>query len=234
VNFGDEFTNSAREEFGAELARHLERIPGIVTAADANGYKEVSLLAPHVSIVAFNRGWDGPTGVNRGKPLLNAGTVALIRAAGATPWLVNVGRDRFSSGLYFWKMTRLGVRGKIEWIHSDYRAEPHNPFDGQGMAGDPLAYPGPRGTTLPTLPYERIRLGLDDLAYLHTLEEAARVAPPGFARDRAEALIERIDRMIDPDASSQRDSEIARWSEARYRSLRDDVIEAILPLTVAR
>jgi hypothetical protein len=234
VNFGDEFTNSAREEFGAELARRLERIPGIVTAADANGYKEVSLLAPHVSILAFNRGWDGPTGVNRGKPLLNAGTVARIQAAGATPWLVNVGRDRFSSGLYFWKMARLGVRGKIEWIYSDYRAEPHNPFDGQGMAGDPLAYPGPRGTTLPTLPYERMRLGLDDLAYLHTLEEAARAAPPGLARDRAEALIERIDRMIDDDYTTRHGPEADRWSDERYRRLRDDVIEAIRQLPVER
>lgn len=232
VNFGDEFTNSAREEFGAELARRLERIAGITTAADANGYKEVSLLAPHVSIVAFNRGWDGPTGVNRGKPLLNAGTVALIQAAGATPWLVNLGGDRFSSGLYFWKMARRGVRGKIEWIHSDYRAEPHNPFDGQGIAGDSLAYPGPGATVLPTLPYERMRLGLDDLAYLYTLEEIAKAAPPGSARDRAEALIERMDRLIDDDYTSYQGPEADRWSDERYLGVRDEIIDAILQLPI--
>jgi hypothetical protein len=231
IDFGDEFTNSASEEFGAELARRLERIPGIVTAADADGYKEVVLLAPHVSVVAFSHGWDGPGGINRGRPaLLQAGTVELIRAAGATPWLANIGRDRFSNGLYFWKLSRLGVRGKIEWIYSDYRADPHNPFDGMGLAGDPLAYPGPEDTTLPTLPYERMRQGLDDLAYLHTLERTTRAAPPGPPRDRAEALLERIDRMIDDDYAAYQDPKDDPWPDERYRRLRDEVVDAILPL----
>ena len=69
INFGDEFTNQAIEEFGAKLARNLKKIPGIVTGADTDGYKEVTLMAPVVDIVAFDNGWDGPNGVNRGKKL---------------------------------------------------------------------------------------------------------------------------------------------------------------------
>ena len=230
VDFGDEFTNRAQEEFGAELARRLRRIPGITTAADANGYKEVALLAPLVSIVAFNDGWDGPAGVNQGRHLLNAATVARIRDAGATPWLVNIGRDRFSNGLYFWKMSRLGVRGKVEWIYADYQADPHNPFDGTGPARAPLAYPGPGDTTLATLPYERMRQGLYDLAYLSTLEQLAMAAPPGPSRERAEALLQRIDHAIDDDYTAYQAAAPEPWTEAQYRRLRDEVVDATLPL----
>jgi hypothetical protein len=32
-------------------------------------------------------------------------------------------------------------------------------------------YPGPDGMAIPSLNYERMCIGLDDLAYLHTLEQ---------------------------------------------------------------
>jgi hypothetical protein len=234
INFGDEFTNDAGEEIGAELARRLKQIPGIVTGADANGYKEVQLLAPQVSVLAFNGGWDGPKGINKGKrQLLHAQTVEDIKRKGARPWLVNIGKDRFSNGFYYWKMSRLGLQGKMEWIYSHYRALPHNPFDGRGGRSnilDAAVYPGPDDTILSTIPYERMRQGLDDLAYVHTLEELIKNAPSSPMKREAEALVARIDLMIDNDFSKyQRPAaDEYRWTNARYDSLRHEISDMIM------
>jgi hypothetical protein len=236
VNFGDEFTNDANEEFGAELASSLKQIPDVLTGADVNGYKELTLMAPHVSILAFNPGWDGPQGVNKGKrQLLNAETVEQVKDMGATPWLVNIGKDRFSNGYYYWKMSRLGIRGKMEWIYSDFSALPHNRFDGRGSNTsvlDAAVYPGPDYTILSTIPFERMRQGLDDFAYLHTLEYMTENAPSSTIRDEAEALIKRIDAMIDDDFSkySTPGSGVYRWDDALYNSLRHEISDMIIKL----
>jgi hypothetical protein len=236
INFGDEFTNRAMEEFGADVARHLKQIPGIVTSADANGYKEVELMAPEVDIVAFNNGWDGPEGVNEGKKLLNKGTVDLILNAGATPWLVNIGMDRFSNGYWFWKMIRLGVRGKMEWIYRSYNGMPFNTFDAEPLRAHAV-YPGPNGTAIPSLSYEWMRIGLDDLAYLYTLEQVvagSRGDPEkALAVAAAEAFIHKLDSMIEDDMNKYRDHatrDSHRWPVERYDEVRDEVIELILRL----
>jgi hypothetical protein len=236
INFGDEFTNTAMEEFGADVARHLKEIPGIVTSADANGYKEVELMAPEVDIVAFNKGWDGPEGVNEGKQLLNKGTVDLILNAGATPWLVNIGMDRFSNGYWFWKMIRLGVRGKMEWIYRSYNGMPFNTFDAEPLRAHAV-YPGPDGTAIPSLDYEWMRMGLDDLAYLYTLEQvvaSSRGDPEkALAVTAAEAFIHKLDSMIEDDMNKYRDHatrDSHRWPVKRYDEVRGEVVELILRL----
>lgn len=33
----------------------------------------------------------------------------------AVPWFVNAGSGRFPFGFFFWKMSRYGVKGKVEW-----------------------------------------------------------------------------------------------------------------------
>ena len=233
VNFGDEFTNSALEEFGVKVARSLKQIPGIVTAADTNGYKEVQLMAPEVDILAFNNGWEGPEGVNRGKKLLHRGTVASIVKAGAEPWLVNIGTDRFSSGFWLWKMVRLGVGGKIEWLYRGYRGMPYNSFDASPMS-EQLVFPGPGATMIPSLDFERMRMGFDDLAYLYTLEQL--VASGGnrevdrAALAAAEAFLAKLDDMVDDDMNRYLDDDSRRWPAERYDTLRNEVIDHILHL----
>jgi hypothetical protein len=236
IGFGDEFTNSATEELGAEIATRLKAIPGVVTAADVNGYKEVQLLAPEVDIVAFNNGWAGPERVNRDKKLLNKATVDDVLAAGATPWLVNVGMDRFSNGFWFWKMVRLGVRGKMEWIYRGYNGLPYNNFDAQPLHAHAV-YPGPDGTAVPSLDYERMRIGLDDLAYLNTLEQALESSRRDPARAAAvasaEVFIYGLDGMIEDDLNKYRDPDTRdshRWPVARYNELRNEIIDLILGL----
>ncbi len=232
VNFGDEFTNSALEEFGVEVARSLKEIPGIVTGVDANGYKEVKLLAPEVDIVAFNNGWAGPEGVNRDKRLLHKGTVKEIKEAGAEPWLVNVGTDRFSNGYWLWKMARLGVRGKIEWIYRSYRGMPYNSLDAD--LRPQLVFPGPGGNVIPSLDYQRMRMGFDDLAYLHTLEQllASRrdMAADNAALTGAEGFLHKLDALIGDDMNRYYDDKMQPWPIERYDALRDEAIDHILEL----
>jgi len=235
IDFGDEFTNSAQEEFGAKLARNLKKIPDIVTGADSNGYKEVTLMAPEVDIVAFNNGWDGPKGVNRGKRLLKKETVDLIKKAGATPWLVNIAKDRFSNGYWLWKMVRLGIRGKMEWMYRSYNGMPWNSFDAKPMRGH-LVYPGPNGTAVPTLRYEWMRMGLDDLAYLYTLEKTVEEARKDPARKaavaKADAFIRELDGMIEDDMNKYRGKDRSKyvWPVERYDEVRNQVIDLILEL----
>ena len=236
IGFGDEFTNRALEEVGAEIAKRLKEISGIVTGADVNGYKEMTLLAPWVDVVAFNEGWDGPEKVNRGKRLLNKATVDYILDAGATPWLVNVGMDRFSSGYWFWKMVRLGVRGKMEWMYRGYNGMPFNNFDAAPVRAHAV-YPGPDGAAIPSLDYERMRIGLDDLAYLYTLErviEDSRADPEKVAAvATAEAYLHKLDGMLEDDMNKYRDpatKDDYQWPVARYDEVRAEVIDLILQL----
>jgi hypothetical protein len=236
INFGDEFTNRGLEEFGARVARNLKSIPGITTGADTNGYKEVTLLAPEVDIVGFNNGWDGPKGVNRGKRLLNKETVDLIIKAGSTPWLVNVGIDRFSNGYWLWKMANLGVRGKMEWMYRGYNGMPFNNFDGNPMRAH-IVYPGPDGTSIPSLNYEWMRMGLDDLAYLYTLEktldDARRDSTKSVAVAKGEGFLKALSGMIEDDFSKYivlKENNKDVWPIERYDRIRSEVTDLILEI----
>ena len=236
INFGDEFTNKAIEEFGARVAKNLKTIPGIITGADTDGYKEVSLMAPVVDIVAFNDGWDGPYGVNRGRKLLKRETVEQIKRAGATPWLVNVGVDRYSNGFWLWKMVQWGVRGKIEWIYRNYGGMPHNSFDANPMNAH-IAYPGPRGTVIPSLDYEWMRMGLDDLAYIYTLEKTIEAS-----RDRKEQMVAvsaaadflgRLSDSLEEDMNKFGDRKsisLIAWPADKFDAVRNQLIDYILKL----
>lgn len=233
INFGDEFTNSAMEEFGARVARSLKQIPGIVTSADANGYKEVSLLAPEVDIVAFNNGWEGPKGVNRDKKLLHKGTIEQIKKAGAEPWLVNVGKDRFSNGYWLWKMVGLGVRGKMEWIYRSYKGMPYNSFDAEPMRAQ-IVYPGPKGSVISSLDYQRMRMGFDDLAYLYTLERLLALRKNSGHSESvvagAEAFLLKLEDLIQDDMNRYQSGNTKRWPAERYDDFRNQIIDHILQL----
>jgi hypothetical protein len=234
INFGDEFTNSALEEFGVKVARSLKQIPGVVTSADANGYKEVTLLAPEVDIVAFNNGWAGPEGVNKGKKLLHRGTVEQIKQAGAEPWLVNVGKDRFSNGYWLWKMVGLGVRGKMEWIYRSYKGIPHNSFDAEPMR-DQIVFPGPGGTVISSLDYQRMRMGFDDLSYLYTLERLLVMKKNSEYVDpavvRADAFLLELEGLIEDDMNRYINGDTKRWPAKQYDIFRNEIIDHILRLS---
>jgi hypothetical protein len=107
-----------------------------------------------------------------------------VQQAGAIPWFVNAGSDRFAFGFFFWKMAKYGVKGKVEWY---YRL-------GNNEKGSLVRVDGEQ--IYPTLDYERSREGVDDLRYLCKLEKviaqakAAGKAGPQVAA--GEALLKKI------------------------------------------
>ncbi|MFW6162753.1 MAG: hypothetical protein ACODAJ_08265 [Planctomycetota bacterium] len=186
MSIGDEFTNKGIEgvKYGRKLARFVwEELPEIATTSDMNGYREVMAMAPWLNVATFNNGWDGADHHNQGRHLMNADFIARVQETGAIPWFVNAGSGRFPFGFFFWKMTRLGVRGKVEWY-----------YNLDNRRGSLVRT---RDTTVwPTLDYERCREGIDDLKYLLALEslvaEAKRAGKAAAERRAAEALLARI------------------------------------------
>jgi hypothetical protein len=187
-SIGDEFTNKGVKgvEFAGKLARlAYEELPEIAVTSDMNGYKEVLAMAPFLNVAAFNNGWDGIDRHNEGRRLINKEFILdLQQKTGAIPWFVNAGSGRLPYGFFFWKMTKYGVRGKVEWY---YRL-------GDNREGSLVRT---EGTTIwPTLDYERSREGIDDLRYLGALEKlVAQAKASGKAAAEvkaAEALLKKI------------------------------------------
>jgi hypothetical protein len=168
-SIGDELTNKGLEGVGiaGRLARFVwEELPEIATTGDMNGYMEVMAMAPYLNVATFNNGWDGADHHNGGRRLLNRAFLEeLTSKTGAIPWFVNAGSGRLPFGFFFWKMSKYGVKGKVEWYYN-LRNERGSLVRTQGDAVDP------------TLDYERCREGIDDLKYLCKLESLVAKADP--------------------------------------------------------
>jgi len=174
-SIGDELTNKGMEgvQIAARLAKFVwEELPEIATTSDMNGYMEVMAMAPYLNVATFNNGWDGADHHNRDRRLLNRAFLEELRSkTGVIPWFVNAGSGRLPFGFFFWKMSKYGVKGKVEWYYS-LRNEQGSLVRTQGDA------------VCPTLDYERCREGIDDLKYLCKLESLVAEADPGLPEVR--------------------------------------------------
>ncbi len=187
MSIGDELTNKGIEGVGiaGRLARFVwEELPEIAATSDMNGYMEVMAMAPYLNVATFNNGWDGIDHHNKGRHLINRQFILEVQEkTGAIPWFVNAGVGRFPFGFFFWKMTKYGVKGKVEWY-----------YNLDNRRGSAVRTGG--ATVWPTLDYERSREGIDDLKYLCMLEKLiARAKSLGRAaaeREQAEALLKKI------------------------------------------
>jgi len=194
MSIGDELTNKGVEgvRIAERLARFVwEELPEIAATSDMNGYREVLAMAPYLNVATFNNGWDGIDHHNQGRRLINKDFILqLQRDTGAIPWFVNAGSGRFPFGFFFWKMTKYGVRGKVEWYYN-LRNESGSLVRTSDAGIDP------------TLDYERSREGVDDLKYLCRLESliaAARQSNEAAeVRTEAETLIGRLAAIIQDD-----------------------------------
>ncbi len=199
MSIGDELTNKGIEGVGIaeRLGRFVwEELPEIATTSDMNGYREVMAMAPYLNVATFNNGWDGIDHHNAGRHLINRDFILeLQRKTGAIPWFVNGGSGRFPFGFFFWKMSKYGVRGKVEWYYN--------------LRNERGSVVRTEGTRLwPTLDYERSREGIDDLKYLCALEgliAKAKDSPKAAPQRRAgQTLLKRIADGIADDWSAYR------------------------------
>jgi hypothetical protein len=179
-SIGDEFTNKGVKgvDYAGKLARFtFEELPGICTSSDMNGYREVLAMAPWLNYAGFNNGWDGIDGHNEGRRLVNDKFIEqLVRETGTTPYFVNTGKGRFPFGFFFWRMSKYGVAGKIEWF-----------YNLEGTGGNPGSVVKLDGAKITrTVDYELSREGVDDLKYLCKLESLIALADKsGKGREQA-------------------------------------------------
>jgi hypothetical protein len=178
-SIGDEFTNKGVKgvDYAGKLARFVfEELPEICTTSDMNGYMEAMAMSPYLNYANFNNGWDGIDNHNKGRRLVNDKFITeLVEKTGSIPYFVNTGKGRFPFGFFFWKMTKYGVAGKVEWFYN---------LEGTGgNRGSVVKLDGTRITH--TVDYELSREGVDDLKYLCKLEELV-----GQARSRGKASAE--------------------------------------------
>jgi len=181
-SIGDEFTNKGMNgvQYAGKLARFVyEELPEICVTSDMNGYMEVMAMAPYLNYATFNNGWDGIDGHNEGRRLLNDRFInQLVKETGAIPYFVNAGKGRFPFGFFFWKMSKYGVAGKVEWFYN---------LEGTGGgSGSVVKLEGTKITH--TVNYELSREGVDDLKYLCNLEKLiSQAEKAGKAHPQARA-----------------------------------------------
>ncbi|MFB3892575.1 MAG: hypothetical protein ACE15C_11195 [Phycisphaerae bacterium] len=164
-SIGDEFTNRGMRgvEYGEKLAKLThEELPELVITSDADGYTEVMKMAPWMNFATFNNGWDGADHHNKGRTMLNDKFLKeLTSTTDAIPYFVNTGKGRMPFGFFFWKMTKYGVRGKVEWFYN---------LNGKGNNEGSMVTLMEDGGIRPTINYERSREGIDDVKYASMLE----------------------------------------------------------------
>ena len=228
MSIGDELTNKGIEgvQIAERLARFVwEELPEIATTSDMNGYREVMAMAPYLNVATFNNGWDGIDHHNGGRHLLNRDFIMHLRAkTGAIPWFVNASSGRFPFGLFFWKMSKYGVRGKVEWY-----------YNLRNERGSLVRTDGAK--VWPTLDYERSREGIDDLKYLCALEaliaQSAGSAKARAERAEAEALLKRIAAGIADDWTAYRSGGRSFGADG-FAVLSAEKAAAMVPLDTVR
>ena len=199
MSIGDELTNKGIEgvKIAGRFGRFIwEELPEIATTSDMNGYMEVMAMAPYLNVATFNNGWDGIDHHNGGRHLINKAFITeLQEKTGAIPWFVNAASTRFAFGFFFWKMTKHGVRGKVEWYYSL-----------RNQRGSLVRLDGAK--VYPTLDYERCREGIDDLKYLCKLEaliaQAKKARKAEAERTKAQALLDGLAASIKDDWTAYR------------------------------
>jgi len=93
---------------------------------------------------------------------------------------------RFWYGFYGW---RIGLQGYFPCRHTNsWGGNLFNDFDGYGGR---FILPGPDGP-LPTVAYEGMREGIDDMRYIYTLEQFIERAPDAARADEAKTLLAQL------------------------------------------
>lgn len=239
----DETTNEGYERLAWWVAKTTrQELPEINLAGDINGYRELMLTSPYLNVAGFNNGWGGSYGLNRARRLIRPEVIARVKANGCTPWFVNGGKGRYPFGLFFWKSTKWGMDGKIEWHYCADNSDYYNPFDSQeknSFSSD--VYPG----QITSVVFEESREGIDDLRYIETLERlVAELAKQGDKLDpiaagnvakAKEALDFYVEEAADtvvtsaPDGSGQYVG--SAWPKNRLDAMRKEVASYVVLLS---
>ena len=165
--------------------------------------------------------------------VLDEGTRA-TKASGDRLWYYGSGcytgqdgnaiENRFITGFLFW---RSGAEGEWTWTFLRPKGDAFDDFDGKTQREHKDActvYPSPdNGAPMPTLQWEGIREGIDDYAYLHTLEQLAKQK----GGEKGRAALDELTRIVADVPVRRRAGD---FTAARAQQLRSRVIRAIVAL----
>lgn len=241
ASIGDETTNDGREGVILQVGKIAhERLKDMRLISDINGYRELTGLAPLVNACGFNNGWAGSYQTNRpGHELMTRDVVERVKGLGASPWFINGGKGRYPFGIWFWKTTKWGVDGKIEWHFDASTGDPYNPLDGTSLNDfGSLVLPDQVCTIL----FEQCREGIDDARYLFFLEKLVaekKGTNDPFMKDAAARAQEALDYYLDcvdsrfkgadtPDGAGEYTGKA--WPPARLAEMRKEIAGLICML----
>ena len=187
------------------------REPDVKTTGCINS-SEGLMLVPYHDYPMFNSGVP-----------FNEENLELVRKHGKTVTIDNFGQNRWSIGFWMWRIQpKLVADSFFCWVGAD----PYNPFDDATASELAVALPGRNGwVPTPTLP--RMREGIDDYRYAHTLRERLREAerkqadPAAIGNARKtlaylEQLVDvRLRRYFDEGLPSVEACDAVRWRVAR-------------------
>lgn len=215
-----------RDDKRGELANRLcaltARVPGATSYVTVNDYGGGEKWGQTFDIWCGNIEYT----VEQERKLLASGK-RYLRYGSA--YLNDCRKARNTSGLAFY---RRPAEAMYYWHYQCPVADPENDFDG-GSRDWCAAYPGPGTEQIPTMDWEAIREGLDDLRYVATLKALGARAAKGTpaqqaAAARAEAELQAI-LALDAESVSQ-----YTWAETlthdEYEGLRGRLTEQILAL----
>jgi hypothetical protein len=219
------------------LAPLIKQVPGALVLVSLDGAETLPPEADSFTDVRFYSGWSADGWL----PLHPFEEIAADAAASGDRLAFyyntrNVGgRPEFSRvtfGLYAWNSPFLdqGV-----WIYQSFHEDPYDDTDRRN--GDlAYAYPDPErnyAPTIPTLRWEGVREGIDDLRYLYTLEQAMETAQGDPAKAEAvaaaQALLDSLRADLDRYGPEARGI-IAYFEPEDYRRYRWEIAQAILRL----
>lgn len=145
-------------------------------------------------------------------------------------YLYSCRQARNSSGLGFY---RRPAEAMYYWHYQHAVGDPYNDFDGTSR-DHCAAYPGEDGP-IPTLDWESIREGVDDMRYIATLKSLAARAEQGNAAQQAAAAaaLGELDAVLSLTDAVNQYSYGEDLSDEEYAALRTRLIDHILALRTA-
>jgi hypothetical protein len=223
------------------LAPLIKQVPGALVLVSLDGAETLPPEADPFTDVRFYSGWSADGWL----PLHPFEEIAADAAASGDHLAFyyntrNVGGrlefSRVTFGLYAWNSPFLDQGA---WIYQSFHGDPYDDTDGRN--GDlAYAYPEPErnyAPTIPTLRWEGVREGIDDLRYVYTLEQAIEAAEgdptKAEAVAAARALLDDLQadlNLYGPEARGI----IAYFEPEDYRRYRWEMAQAILGLKQQR
>jgi len=136
-------------------------------------------------------------------------------------------RARNSAGFGFFRRNAVSM---YYWHYQAFVADPFDDLDG-GSRDWCAAYPGPDGP-IPTLDWEGVGEGVDDLRYINTLKTLAASCEKmgGPAAQAAKEALAELDKMLARDTTTSAYDFMSKVSDDEFHALRRQVVDLILGL----